>query len=333
MKVVKKMNVMRMKNSHLLLSVLVAQLVACTTTQNNAPVEGRTAATVPVERTVAPVSVAQETTGVHIVKPGETLYRIALEAGQSYRDLVVWNNLTNPNDIKVGQVLHVTPPSGAAMASGNAQVGAVTASSSGLDIKPLPTAKALPGTVNATSPRGDKRTYSDQALAELSKTDAQINTTTSSASTAPVTAAPAVSATPPVKSEAPAVAASSGNASSTSWIWPTEGKVSGSYDVSRKGVDIGGKVGQPIVAAAEGKVMYAGSGIRGYGNLVILKHDNNLLSAYAHSRTILVKEGQTVTKGQKIAEMGNSDSSNVKLHFEIRQQGKPVDPTPYLPPR
>jgi len=87
------------------------------------------------------------------------------------------------------------------------------------------------------------------------------------------------------------------------------------------------------MAAGAGKVMYAGSGIRGYGNLVIIKHTNNLLSAYAHNKTILVKEGQSVTKGQKIAEMGNSDSDSVKLHFEIRQQGKPVDPSKYLPPR
>jgi len=117
------------------------------------------------------------------------------------------------------------------------------------------------------------------------------------------------------------------------WIWPTDGKVVANFDDGKKGIDIAGKLGQQILAAGAGKVMYAGSGIRGYGNLVIIKHTNNLLSAYAHNKTILVKEGQTISKGQKIAEMGNSDADAVKLHFEIRRQGKPVDPAKFLPKR
>jgi lipoprotein NlpD len=116
-------------------------------------------------------------------------------------------------------------------------------------------------------------------------------------------------------------------------MWPAEGKQVGAFDQGKKGIDIAGKAGQAVVAAAGGKIMYAGSGIRGYGNLVIIKHTSNLLSAYAHNKSILVKEGQTVSKGQKIAEMGNSDSDAVKLHFEIRQQGKPVDPSKFLPSR
>jgi lipoprotein NlpD len=330
------MNVMRMKKSSLLLfAVLVAQLVACTTPQNNAPVERRTIA--PVEPPKAATPAMQDGVNFHTVKPGETLYRIALESGQSYHDLVAWNNLTNPNDIKVGQVLRVSPL-GNAPTPGNAQVGTVTAGAAGLEIKPLP-GKTLPGAINATTPRGDKRTYSDQTLAELSKPDAEINPGTPSTSTTPAIAAPATApaavaaVAAPAKPDAPATAPANGDDAAVTWIWPTQGKVTGSYDAARKGVDIAGTAGQAIVAAAEGRVMYAGSGIRGYGNLVILKHNNNLLSAYAHSRTILVKEGQTVTRGQKIAEMGNSDSTSVKLHFEIRQQGKPVDPMPYLPPR
>jgi lipoprotein NlpD len=119
-----------------------------------------------------------------------------------------------------------------------------------------------------------------------------------------------------------------------SWMWPAEGRVIATFDEGKnKGVDIAGKVGQHVVAAGAGKVMFAGSGIRGYGNLVIVKHSNTLLSAYAHNRAILVKEGQTVTKGQLIAEMGDSDTDTVKLHFEIRQQGKPVDPSKFLPSR
>jgi lipoprotein NlpD len=106
------------------------------------------------------------------------------------------------------------------------------------------------------------------------------------------------------------------------------------FDEQRnKGLDIGGKAGDPVLAAADGRVVYAGAGLRGYGNLIILKHNNTYLSAYAHNQTLLVKEDQMVRKGQKIAEMGSSDADRVKLHFEIRRQGKPVDPARYLPMR
>jgi len=117
-------------------------------------------------------------------------------------------------------------------------------------------------------------------------------------------------------------------------VWPARGKlVTGFSDTANlKGIDIAGKAGQPVLASAAGKVVYAGTGLRGYGKLVIVKHNADYLSAYAHNREILVKEGQQVTKGQKIAEMGNTDSDQVKLHFEIRQRGKPVDPLRFLPP-
>jgi lipoprotein NlpD len=121
-----------------------------------------------------------------------------------------------------------------------------------------------------------------------------------------------------------------------SWGWPTTGAatVVASFDEQKnKGVDIAGKPGDPVLASADGRVVYAGAGLRGYGNLIILKHNNTYLSAYAHNQTLLVKEDQTVRKGQKIAEMGSTDADRVKLHFEIRRQGKPVDPARYLPPR
>ncbi|MCF8148165.1 MAG: peptidoglycan DD-metalloendopeptidase family protein [Sulfuritalea sp.] len=120
-----------------------------------------------------------------------------------------------------------------------------------------------------------------------------------------------------------------------SFAWPAKGTVVGAFDESknRKGVDIGGAAGDPVLAAAEGKVVYAGAGLRGYGNLIILKHNNTYLTAYAHNQSLLVKEDQTVKKGQKIAEMGNSDADSVKLHFEVRKLGKPVDPAQYLPAR
>jgi len=117
-------------------------------------------------------------------------------------------------------------------------------------------------------------------------------------------------------------------------IWPAQGPVSSSFDDSKnKGIDISGKTGDPVLAAADGKVVYSGAGLRGYGNLIIVKHSNTYLTAYAHNQTLLVREDQSVKKGQKIAEMGNSDSEQVKLHFELRRMGKPVDPVKFLPQR
>lgn len=112
--------------------------------------------------------------------------------------------------------------------------------------------------------------------------------------------------------------------------WPAKGKVTGEFSETNKGIDIAGKVGEPVLAASDGKVVYAGNSLRGYGNLVIVKHDNTYLTAYAHNSKLLVKEGDSVRKGQKIAEMGDTDATSAKLHFELRVNGKPVNPTPYL---
>jgi lipoprotein NlpD len=118
------------------------------------------------------------------------------------------------------------------------------------------------------------------------------------------------------------------------WAWPAAGAVVTAFDENRsKGLAIAGKAGDPVLAAADGRVVYAGSGLRGYGNLVIVKHNATFLTAYAHNQTLLVKEDQAVRKGQKIAEMGSSDADRVQLHFEIRRQGKPIDPAKLLPPR
>jgi lipoprotein NlpD len=118
------------------------------------------------------------------------------------------------------------------------------------------------------------------------------------------------------------------------FIWPASGSLQSVFDESKnKGIDITGKLGDEVIASADGRVVYAGSGLRGYGNLVILKHSNNYLTAYEHNQTLLVREDQSIKKGQKIAEMGNSDSEQVKLHFEIRKQGKPIDPLKLLPQR
>jgi lipoprotein NlpD len=118
------------------------------------------------------------------------------------------------------------------------------------------------------------------------------------------------------------------------WSWPSSGPVIGGFEEGKvKGLQIGGKAGDPVLAAADGRVVYAGAGLRGYGNLVIIKHNNTYLTAYAHNQTLLVKDDQPVRKGQKIAEMGSTDADSVRLHFEIRRQGKPIDPAKLLPPR
>jgi lipoprotein NlpD len=317
------------KSNLLALSFTLAFLSACSTTPNQAPVVDRTIP--PAVKPATPsetAQIARDERGLYTVKKGDTLIRIALEFGQNYRDLVAWNNLSNPNDIKVDQVLRVAPPE-----SGNAGVetAAVIMPPSDKTPPPAPVAK-----LNA--PKGEKKPYSEAALAELQRGEngngngGGAKTVVASANPAPAPIVPRPSVTPPVA--APSVPAPAADEEKLSWIWPSEGKVIATFDEGKnKGVDIAGKAGQQVVAAGAGKVMYAGSGIRGYGNLVIVKHSNSLLSAYAHNRSIVVKEGQSVTKGQMIAEMGDSDTDSVKLHFEIRQQGKPVDPSRFLPNR
>jgi lipoprotein NlpD len=147
---------------------------------------------------------------------------------------------------------------------------------------------------------------------------------------APVAPAVAATVAPPPVATSPALTGDE----DVGWIWPAQGALLGGFDDAKnKGLDIGGRAGDAVIAAADGRVVYSGAGLRGYGNLIILKHNNTFLTAYAHNQTLLVKEDQAVKKGQKIAEMGNSDADRVKLHFEIRRQGKPVDPAKYLPPR
>jgi lipoprotein NlpD len=266
-------------------SLLVA---GCSThSLNRAPVEDRAGVVGQPAPEVAPPRVLPGVenvgrVGYYTVKPGDTLTRIALESGQSPRDLVTWNQLENPNRIEVGQVLRVVPGG-----ESEVQVKPVTKSVvTAVSTTPLPTQSA------------------------------------STPVAAPVEA-PAAAASHPVPAETGIV-----------WIWPSQGSVLTPFnELKNKGVDIGGVAGDPVLAAADGRVVYVGAGLRGYGNLIILKHDNVFLSAYAHNRTLLVKEDQSVLKGQKIAEMGNSDTDRVKLHFEVRRQGKPVDPLKYLPAR
>ena len=309
------------------LLVLPGLLAACSTTRHPAPVVDRTAGAKTSEAAKAavppPATPKQaDSRGYYMVRRGDTLIQIALDFGQHYRDLVTWNNLANPNDIKVDQVLRVLPPEGGPQA-------ASAATSSGVEVRPLSPSVSSTATVpNKSAPRGDKRPYSEAALTELQKPEG-----TNQPGTVPPTVVAKVDPNKPAEKAPEIPAPALPDEEGLSWIWPADGKIVGTLSDGKKGIDIAGKLGQPVLAAGSGKVLYAGSGIRGYGNLVIVKHSNNLLSAYAHNKTIFVKDDQTVSKGQKIAEMGNSDSDAVKLHFEIRQQGKPVDPSKFLPSR
>lgn len=268
-------------------------------------------------------SASQQPTGpgYYTVKRGDTLYRIALEHGQDHRDVAAWNNIANPSSIKEGQVLRVIPPGAAEPVDG--AVARPIATTSGVEARaldqPAVTPQASSGLLKR-EPRVGKEPYSDEAYARLNK--------------APEAAKPA-EIKPEVKPETPpATPAVAAGPDDVAWMWPSNAKVSAPYsDAGNKGLDFAGKAGDPVLAAGDGKVVYAGSGLRGFGELVIVKHNATFLSAYAHNRKILVKEGQQVSRGQKIAEMGNTDSETVKLHFEIRKQGKPVDPAGYLPKR
>lgn len=245
----------------------------------------------------------------YTVRSGDTLYSIALEHGLDYKELADWNGIANVNVIRVGQRLRVRLP-------GSATVTAPVKPAEVIEGKPIGGRTGAAGGLVRSEPLGVRVPYSDQALGQLSAADK-----------------PAVATTnrPDARPDDKAVTES--DPEKVDWGWPTNGRLSSGYSESAnlKGIGISGKQGQPVVASAPGKVLYSGDGIRGYGKLVIIKHSTAFLSVYAHNSVLNVKEGQSVVKGQKIAEMGNTDSDQVKLHFEIRRFGKPVDPTRLLP--
>lgn len=285
---------MRLAGYWLLLALLSAMVLSgCANKNRPAPVEDRSpnAARAPAKMVASADNAGKP--GYYSVKSGDTLIRIGMDNGQSWRDIARWNNIENPNLIETGQVLRVTPPE-----------------ETGVVVRPVSSTNVV------TSP----------APANTASAPAPASNT---ASVRP----PASAANPPNASTPANNLANTDSAEETvSFQWPTRGNVLAGFDeVKNKGIDIAGKAGDPVLAAADGKVVYAGSGLRGYGNLVILKHNNTYLTAYAHNQSLLVKEDQAIKRGQKIAEMGNSDADQVKLHFEIRRQGKPVDPAKYLP--
>ena len=319
---------MRMHNTRhfLLLAMVLGSLAGCASNTRQAPVVERNGAEAKPARADEPAKEA-DARGMYTVKKGDTLIRIALEHGQNYRDLVSWNNLSNPNDIKVDQVLRVQPPEGGAATVQTTPIAAPPPA----ETRPRPA--PAPVIVKKSTPKGEKRPYSEATLAEMQgavKPEPKSDKPADAPAVAATVSAPPVA--PPVVLPTPAAPAIPDD-ERISWIWPTDGKVVAGFDEGKnKGIDIGGKPGQQVLAAGAGKIMFAGA-VRGYGNLVIVRHGGGFLSAYAHNRTILVKETQTVSKGQMIAEMGDSDTDSVKLHFEIRLQGKPVDPSKFLPTR
>ncbi len=312
--------------ARLLAPLCLALLAACSTVKNRAPVEDRSAPVRPAAGSAsAPAAAASAAAGTagaavvaeppakvlpgaenagkpgyYTVRPGDTLIRIGLENGQNWRDIARWNSLDNPNVIEVGQVVRVVPPG----ADANGVVTRPVAAAGRVDVRPLGAASGAAG----------------GSAAGAAGAASAASAASPSASVAAPTPAP-----PPAAREAD---------EEMNWAWPAAGPVASAFDEAKyKGLAITGKAGDPVLAAADGRVVYAGSGLRGYGNLIIVKHNATYLSAYAHNQALLVKEDQVVRRGQKIAEMGSSDADRVQLHFEIRRQGKPIDPAKLLPQR
>ena len=272
-----------------------------------------------------------DTGKLHTIQKGDTLISIALANGLDYRELAAWNNIVNPNVIKLGETLRLTPPATTMTSTQGAtadqpQPGAPVTSP--LIVTPMPSGTQIANTEKMkTEPKAITVPYTDQAYAKLSaEATAAVSVSPAVPTAAPIATLPAPAAPVPVGTPAN---------DDVDWAWPIQpvpkGKIVAMFTDANKGIDISGTKGAPILASAPGKVVYSGAGLRGYGRLVIIKHNATWLSAYAHNEKILVAEGEEVKKGQKIAEMGSSDADQVKLHFEIRKQGKPLDPMKFLP--
>ncbi len=300
----------------------------------------------------APVSKPAETVGkpastekdwrpdTYTVKKGDTLISIGLEFGYDYKEIAQKNNIQPPYLIRVGQMLQFQQLklTESKTATANADQ---TEGEDGVVVSPLKTEPAVilstaskPVAANEppllNEPKALREPYSEQALAApvVQPTVPPKPLKTAELAKPSEVAKSADTA----ETEMPKAETSTGDDEAIEWAWPVQGKILAGFNesTSAKGIDIEGTQGQSVTVAAPGKVIYSGSDLRGYGKLVIVKHNKTYLSVYAHNSKILVKEGQQISKGQKIAEMGSTDSDRVKLHFEIRRQGKSVDPAKYL---
>ena len=267
-----------------------------------------------------------------MVKRGDTLYSIALEHGVDFRELARWNNLDDVTKIRVGQELRVRAPDEPAAV----QVG-TTHVTRDIEARPIESRTLGPGAVAApaasssaaaaeggmkTFPRALRMPYSEQNLAALSRGEVR-----------PEVRPEIKPDARPEPAKPVAVAASERPADAIDFIWPARGRVLAGFSEPRsKGLDIEGKLGDPVLAAAPGRVIYVGSGIPGLGKFIVVRHENGFNTVYAHNRENLVKMDQTLTRGQKIAEIGSTDADSPKLHFQIRKLGTPLDPIRYLPP-
>lgn len=287
--------------------VLLVSATGCMTRPPAPVIERGSKPTVPPAAKVKPAEpvapAAASRPDFHTVRTGDTLFSIALDHGLDYRELAAWNNIENPSLIRIGQQLRLRPPAGAS-------VTPLKPAPSAVESRSLGTAPPPPADNIRTQPAGVRIPYTDQAYTQLARTD---------------------SAPPPKPEARPETVREAGD---IDWSWPTAGRVVQSFNgTTAKGIAIAGKPGQSVLASAGGRVIYSGTGIRGLGRLLVIKHNETYFSVYGHNSQLLVKEGQSVTKGQKIAEMGDSDADQVKLHFEIRRFGQPVDPAKLLPER
>ncbi len=307
----------------------VLALVGCAQTKSPAPVESRVLGKgAPAKPAAAPASAATPSVsadGYYRVRRGDTLIGISLDHGVSWRDLAAWNQIDNPNLIEVDQLIRVKPPkptrSAAAGPTGASANQGADSSPAKIDVRPLASSKPAATTGAGTA----STTASGSTIAGAASIPA------------PGTVPALPPAMPPVASAAPSAASSASAAKAAEGItlsWPGKGNVMTQFaDPGYKGIALSGAEGDPVTAAADGRVVYSGNGLRGYGNLVIVKHDGDFLTAYAHNKSIMVTEGQQVKRGQKIAELGKTDTDQPKLHFEVRKSGKPVDPLKFLAQR
>ncbi|MEQ1593096.1 MAG: peptidoglycan DD-metalloendopeptidase family protein [Thiobacillaceae bacterium] len=273
----------------------------------------------------APHPIIASSGGLYTVQKGDTLYGIAFANNLDHRDLAAWNNLASVDVIRVDQVLRLSAPAGVQAANKGVEIQALK-SELPVQAKPLSEPPLLRDPQAVLLPYSEANWVQANASAARSALPpvAKVEPVTTPAEPPVVVTTPSQTGTTPPASAQPGA--------TEDWLWPARGVLKGRFgDGGGKGIDIVGERNTPVVAVAPGRVVYSGAGLRGYGRLLIIKHPGEFLSAYAHNQSVLVKEGDTVSAGQKIALMGDSDADHVKLHFEVRQYGRPLDPMKYLP--
>lgn len=254
--------ILNTQTAHRSAGKLIVTIIAATLALAGCSSGGKRAPVVDMS-SVGGAVVSPSSSGTHIVKPGETLYKIAQAYGMESATLAQRNNISDPTQLRVGQVLNVS--------------GSATTAPSAVTATPVAVIPVEPVIPTSTAPAND--------------------------------------------------------ANLINWGWPANGKVIQGFNATTKGIDIEGATGDPVHAAADGKVMYAGNGVRGLGNLILLGHTDGFITAYAHNQTLLVKTGEALKKGAKIATIGETDTTSPRLHFEVRRRGTPVNPMSYLPTR